>query len=94
MVKTDGTITGKVSLTSNSISGSLTPSGTISSTLTIHSGDMPVYQGDYQVDPLVNNEVVLRTRSKIMSDDVTIRVVPRYITSNVAGGNTIFIGEE
>ena len=52
-----------------------------------------VYEGDYIVTPLVNNEVVLETNGKLMEDDVTVLRVPYLETANPSGGNTAFIGE-
>ena len=51
------------------------------------------YDGEYEIDPLVNSEIILETQSKIMREDVIIHEVPRYIVSNIGGGNTIIIGE-
>lgn len=54
-------------------------------------GDL--YDGPYEVTPLVASEVVLETRKKLMRDDVTVRKVPQYEVSNDAGGYTLTIGE-
>lgn len=53
----------------------------------------PVYEGDYIVTPLVNNQVILDTNGKLMEDDVTVLKVPYLETANPSGGNTAFIGE-
>lgn len=51
------------------------------------------YKGDYIVTPLAKNEVVLQTEGKKMRDNVTILKVPYFETSNLSGGNTVYIGE-
>lgn len=51
------------------------------------------YDGEYVVTPLAKNEVVLETSGKIMLDDVTVRKVPYFETSNDSGGYTVYIGE-
>lgn len=51
------------------------------------------YDGEYVVTPLAKNEVVLETSGKIMLDDVTVRKVPYFETSNESGGYTVYIGE-
>lgn len=55
--------------------------------------DRDVYTGDYIVTPLVNDPVILLTNGKYMEDDVTVLKVPYLETSNPAGGNTAYIGE-
>ena len=52
-----------------------------------------IYDGDYIVTPLVNNEVILETNGKLMEDDVTVLRVPYLETANPSGGNTAYIGE-
>lgn len=51
-----------------------------------------VYEGIYTVTPSVKNELSLGTKEKVMKDDVTIKKVPLYRTSNVHGGTTVYIG--
>ena len=50
------------------------------------------YEGDYTVTPKVTAQV-LPTASKIMTDDVTVKAIPYYDTSNLYG-TTIYIGSE
>jgi len=52
-----------------------------------------VYDGSYLVTPLAKDEVVLKTYGKVMRDDVTVKKVPYFETSNESGGYTVYIGE-
>lgn len=51
------------------------------------------YQGDYEVIPKRETQI-LNTKEKVMSDDVTIREIPFYQTSNLSGGTTCYIAKE
>ena len=88
-------ITGQLSEVNQSLSGNLSSIGTISGTLHVVSG-IPVhdvYDGAYVIDPLVNAGIELETNGKYCRDDITINRVPRYETTNPAGGLTFYIGE-
>lgn len=52
------------------------------------------YTGQYVVIPKANDETILQTKNKSMSDNVTVKEIPYYSTSNPQGGNTIYIGTE
>lgn len=54
---------------------------------------VPTYDGDYQVVPK-SIEQVLSTKDKKMTDDVTVKAIPYFETSNEEDGVTIFIGSE
>lgn len=56
--------------------------------------DAPVYQGDYIVIPKAAEEVTLATADKLLLDDITIKEIPYYQTSNQSGGETVYIGSE
>ena len=49
------------------------------------------YEGSYVVTPKVEAQT-LETKQKLMADDVTIKEIPFYDTSNNAGGTTVYIG--
>lgn len=51
------------------------------------------YDGSYVVTPKVS-EQVLSTAEKVMSDDMTIKAIPFFKTSNQMGGDTVYIGNE
>ena len=55
--------------------------------------DIPTYDGNYQVVPK-STEQVLSTKDKKMTDDVTVKAIPYFETSNEENGVTIFIGSE
>lgn len=59
----------------------------------IHT-EAPEYTGDYEVTPLAASAVVLETNGKRMTDDVTVKKVPYYETSNPGGGYTAYIAME
>lgn len=89
------TITGRLSGLNQSLSGNLSSIGDISGALHIINS-IPVhdiYDGAYVVDPLVRTGIDLETKGKYCRDDITINRVPRYETTNPAGGQTFYIGE-
>lgn len=50
------------------------------------------YEGDYSVTPKVDSQV-LATKAKYMVDDLVIKEIPFFDTSNTSGGRTIYIGD-
>lgn len=70
--------------------GGRTPVGASLSGVTVVAGAVPVYEGDYQVTPRVDAQV-MATRDKRMADDLTVRGIPRYDVSNDVGGVTVSI---
>lgn len=50
------------------------------------------YSGSYTVIPSLYDDIVLETSNKRMVDDVTVKKVPSYETSNEFGGTTFYIG--
>ena len=59
----------------------------------IHTSNIEFYDGEYKVIPLAKKEITLFTKNKTMSDDVSVKRIPRYETSNDAGGETFYIAE-
>ncbi len=61
----------------------------------VSSSDIPYYTGQYTVIPTMENQT-LETRNKVLTDDVTVKKIPMYETTNLAGGTTVYIamGEE
>ena len=49
------------------------------------------YEGPYEVTPKVTDQT-LGTKNKHMLDDVHVKEIPYYETSNVYNGLTVFIG--
>lgn len=58
---------------------------------------MPVgytdYTGSYEVTPKTS-EQSLKTKDRHLTDDVTVKAIPFFETSNNSGGNTVYIGSE
>lgn len=63
------------------------------STLAIQLINTDTYTGDYVIIPKAHEEVILETKDKTMADDVTVKKVPYYETSNEVG-TTIYIASE
>lgn len=57
------------------------------------SVNIPVFNGDYIINPKSTQQILL-TKDKQMTDDVTIKPIPYFETSNEEDGITIFIGSE
>lgn len=53
-------------------------------------GDL--YDGEYEVTPSTVQKQVLKTAQKIMSKNVTVHKIPYSQTSNLSGGDTVYIG--
>lgn len=50
------------------------------------------YQGDYTVIPKIATDIILPTAEKTLSQNVTVKEIPVYVTGNESGGNTVIIG--
>lgn len=55
--------------------------------------DVPRYLGPYEVTPDAHIEQILETKDKKMIDDVKVKKIPRFETSNESG-TTIYIASE
>lgn len=51
----------------------------------------PTYDGEYSVTPHFYAQK-LETKEKLMTDDVTVEVIPAHEVTNPAGGLTVTIG--
>lgn len=60
--------------------------------ITTYIGGEP-YTGDYVITPKVN-EQTMKTKDKVMTDNVTIKSIPFFNVSNNSGGSTVYIGDE
>lgn len=54
---------------------------------------VPTYDGEYEVTPLAKSEVVLDTKDKLMEDNVTVKKITKFETTNPGGGYTLYIAE-
>lgn len=76
--------------------GKLSKPGKLKGKITIPEKVMVIpdtYYGSYEVIP-TTDEQVLHTKSKYMEDDVTVRAIPYFETSNQTGGDTVYIASE
>lgn len=48
------------------------------------------YTGDYAITPTVTAQVI-PTKNRYLTDDMTVKEIPYYETSNTTGGNTVYI---
>ena len=53
----------------------------------------PAYKGDYNVTPTVSGET-LQTKYKYMEEDLVLKPIPIYETTNNSGGLTVYIAKE
>lgn len=91
--KTDGELTGEIISTysiSSNISNTFSISGNLSTTALTPT--YPYYQGVYQVSPIPELDIILETSNKILQDDIIIKEIPYYETTNESGGYTVTIG--
>lgn len=54
--------------------------------------DIPEYEGSYTITPLANDNVVVETKDKLCTDDITVLKIPTYQTHNESG-ITFYIAE-
>lgn len=52
------------------------------------------YEGNYIVTPSAEEDIVLETKDKLMTDDLTLKKIPFHETTNDSGGITVYIGKE
>lgn len=60
--------------------------------LTNGSSKIPIYSGEYEVIPKVEEEQTLETSGYAMAQDVLVKEIPFYEVKNTAGGLTATIG--
>lgn len=58
------------------------------------AGELPKYEGEYEVTPSATNDATLKTGQKYVDADITVKKIPYYEMDNEAGGTTIYIGSE
>lgn len=51
------------------------------------------YSGEYIITPMAFEDQTFETSNKLLLNDVTVRAIPYYETSNISG-KTIYIGGE
>ena len=88
------TLIGKMNPT-ESISGKVEKPSDMSGEININpEKDMPTYNGNYIIIPKAYKEQILETKEKMMEDNVVVKKIPYYETSNVDGGETVYIAGE
>lgn len=55
-------------------------------------GSIPSYTGDYEVTPTASG-FTMPTQNKKMTDDVTVKAIPYYETSNPSGKTVYIAGQ-
>ena len=76
------------------ITGELSPIQIINGIITYGNGTgetVPVYDEQYTVTPKAFEDIVLHTKNKKMINDVTVKEIPYFETSNLSGGLTVYI---
>lgn len=89
----DGIITETLEDT-DEITGMLTSLQIVDGKITYGNGTgetVPIYDGQYTVVPKAFEDIVLHTKNKKMIDDVTVKEIPYFETSNISGGLTVYI---
>lgn len=90
VIRAEDTLTGAVS-SGGEIQGKLDTASTLVGSVGFPKCDYPMpYIGEYEVTPR-SYEQYLDTNDKYMSDDVTVKQIPYFETSNDYG-ETIYIG--
>lgn len=77
--------------------GNISPIDEISGNITYGNGSgetVPIYDGDYDVTPQAEEQMVLKTKGKKMARDVVVKEIPYFETSNSSGGYTVYIAGE
>ena len=86
-------ITATISLI-GAITGKIADEGAISGVINlpdISTPVIPIYEDEYSVTPHFY-EQTLETKEKLMTDNVTVEIIPAYEVPNIAGGLTVTIG--
>lgn len=79
----------------DTLRGNLTAETSLTGTVNAAAmADIPVYDGEYTVEPKLREDITLSTKNRKMKSDVTVLKVPSYEVSNEAGGTTFILGGE
>ena len=76
-----------------SLSGILSCAGGLNGRVSV-TREYDVYSGEYQVVPKAFEQQVLPTSNRVLKEDVVVKEVPFYETSNDSGGITAYIGKD
>lgn len=87
-----GQITGSPIGTISGVIKAVTPSITGNITYGMGEGEyIPEYEDSYTITPQAFQDIVLPTKNKQLKDNIIIKEIPYYETSNTSGGNTVYI---
>lgn len=75
-----------------SLTGNMSSVNNITSTLNLDVGQHTDYDGDYEITPKTESQILL-TKNKILRNNMQINEIPYYETGNEYG-KTIYIGSE
>lgn len=76
-----------------SISGKINPVIMMSGTLNVAEGYYPdIYEGTLEFTSAVSIDQEIPTKKKLITNDITIKKIPYFETSNLSG-TTVYIGE-
>lgn len=55
---------------------------------------LPVYSGNYEVVSKANEDSYLETKNKKLTDNIHVKEIPYFETTNLSDGLTVYIGSE
>ena len=90
LLKTDGELTGEIVSTyeiTSEITSALAIQGQVSTMPLLHN-----YEGTYEISPVAELDIILETSNKILKNDIVVKEIPYFETSNESGGYTVIIG--
>lgn len=65
----------------------------VDSDIIVKVADTDEYEGEYVIIPLAYDQQVLDTKDKLCRENIIVKEVPLWETSNLSGGNTVYIAE-
>ena len=65
----------------------------IDSEIIVKNYDAERYEGSYLIIPAAYDDQVLETKNKLCTENIVVEKVPLWETSNLSGGNTVYIAE-
>ncbi len=66
----------------------------ISGAVEITAPAEPTYEGEYEVQTSLTDDIVLPTANRTLRSDITVRKVGMHEVDNLSGGYTLTIGSE
>lgn len=91
-IKTFESLSGRIS-SECTLSGVLSCEGGLSGKISINN-NYERYDGNYEVVPNAFNTQILPTTNKLLTQDIVVKKIPYYETSNIQQGITVYIAEE